>query len=209
MSFMPADVYLYFFDMEDKRSTDEKITAAAEHYAGTAEIPTLRSDEIHRTERGKPCFSHHPHVGLSVSHSGAFFVCALTRGLVGVDLEQHKLLPGETFGEAEERLCRLAHRFFHEEEAGYIKDDPWSRFYRVWTAKESYVKLTGDGIDDRFSAFSVLPHADKSSLERSEDSFIGWNGSGIYFRQGLFAGNYTLCVCKQEPFRVVFAEGSF
>ena len=71
------------------------------------------------------------------------------------------------------------------------------------------MKLTGDGIDDRFSAFSVLPHADKSSLERSEDSFIGWNGSGIYFRQGLFAGNYTLCVCKQEPFRVVFAEGPF
>ena len=47
------------------------------------------------------------------------------------------------------RYVNMAKRFFHEKEADYVQEKaPYQRFFRVWAAKESYVKYTGKGIDE-------------------------------------------------------------
>lgn len=56
----------------------------------------------------------------------------------------------------EKGVCSVAKRFFHPEEYRYLQETGFSDFFSLWTAKESYVKFTGEGITDGFSAFSVV-----------------------------------------------------
>ncbi|MBQ2806559.1 MAG: 4'-phosphopantetheinyl transferase superfamily protein [Clostridia bacterium] len=83
----------------------------------------------------------------NVSHSGNYVLCAVSDKPIGVDIEQIK--PFRT---------GMVARYFTKDEAAYIWSgatpatetvtDPeiCTRFYRTWTAKESYVKMTGTGI---------------------------------------------------------------
>ena len=51
---------------------------------------------------------------------------------------------------------KIANRFFHFDEIDALDADTVSAFYNIWTAKEAYVKYTGDGIDGDFSAFCIF-----------------------------------------------------
>ncbi|MBO4854504.1 MAG: 4'-phosphopantetheinyl transferase superfamily protein [Oscillospiraceae bacterium] len=83
---------------------------------------------------GKPVA---PGTGLyvSISHSGAYAVCALDERPVGVDIEAIR-----TFDP------RLMRRVCSEEELRYLNTgDSTHRFWELWTAKEALFKLTGHG----------------------------------------------------------------
>ena len=83
----------------------------------------------------------------NVSHSGLYVLCAVSEKPIGADIEQIK--PFRT---------GMVARYFTKDEAAYIWGDTTptaetvidpeicTRFYRTWTAKESYVKMTGTGI---------------------------------------------------------------
>lgn len=58
----------------------------------------------------------------------------------------------------EERIRALAERYYSEAEREFVLGgDTAERFYRVWTEKESFLKLTGEGL-------SGIRRADTSSL---------------------------------------------
>ncbi|MGF6375690.1 4'-phosphopantetheinyl transferase [Clostridiales Family XIII bacterium PM5-7] len=122
----------------------------------------------------------------SISHSGEYDVLAVSDEPIGVDLQVHR---GEARGEL------IANRFFHREEAEYLRhhqsDD--SKFYKVWTAKESYVKFTKTGIDEAFGKFSVI--AEEFEVNQ-------WNAIGVCFTILPFQQGYTLCVCTKEKIEV-------
>ena len=121
----------------------------------------------------KPFFPHSPEIRFSVTHSGGCWACAFSRQPVGLDLQITQPVQGE----------KLARRFFHPREAEYLAAHP-EEFFRVWTAKESYVKLTGRGIDDAFHHFSVVcPGGLRSQLD------------GAFIRHIPFRPGYTLCLC--------------
>ena len=86
-------------------------------------------------EDGKPSV---PGTGLyvSVSHSGAYAVCAVDDRPVGVDVEAVR-------GVDEKFLRRVC----TEEELAYVLrgGDAVRRFWELWTAKEAIFKLTGQG----------------------------------------------------------------
>lgn len=76
----------------------------------------------------------------NVSHSGEFALCAVSDAPVGCDVEKVTDAPME-----------IAERYFSERECQYIEDatsveDRNRRFFRLWTMKESYVKMTGEGM---------------------------------------------------------------
>jgi phosphopantetheine--protein transferase-like protein len=195
-------VFLYFFDANDSRSTDEKIVAAAALYANTNKIPTLSDPVVHRTERGKPYIAGESGIGVSVSHSGEWVVCALTEGKVGVDIEHHRQSGENNISKIEERFSQIAKRFFHPDEAEFVKEDPHRRFYKIWTAKESYVKYTGTGMDETFGEHSVLSPVLIESESRMQDNSFCWKSEDVYFRQMPYKEEYTLCVCKANKFDI-------
>ena len=92
---------------------------------------TLKTDE-----NGKPtvdglCFN--------LSHSGNYVVCAVNDRPVGCDIERIKEAPKQ-----------VEKRAFSPEERAYLKQlsgDAYNReFFRIWTKKESYLKMKGFGI---------------------------------------------------------------
>lgn len=102
--------------------------------------------EIRLASNGKPeadgiCFN--------LSHSGSYVICAVGEHPVGCDVEQVKKAPG-----------RIAEHFFFKSEIQYIEkqDGPLQdeAFFRIWTMKESYMKMTGEGISLPLNEFEII-----------------------------------------------------
>lgn len=106
-------------------------------------------------ENGRPYFPD-GHICFSLSHCGDCAVCAVSDAPVGVDIE----LPRQN-------SVRLAQRFFAPDEAASCTDD--NDFCRLWTLKESYIKLRGLRLAD-IASFSVLsmPEVNFISLRQGE-----------------------------------------
>ena len=152
--------------------------------------------EIARSERGKPYLANRKDLFLSVSHSGNYFVCAFAPCEIGVDLQEIKHARGETPESAPPRFKKMAARFFHPSEAAYLESDTYLRFFRIWTAKEAYVKLTGQGIDNDFSNISILP--EDGSLPEIKNGEASWQSGGKFFRQVDIIPGYSFCICSES-----------
>ena len=113
-------------------------------------VPGRELWRIARTERGKPYFPNLPELHFSISHSGAYWVCAFSAYPIGVDIQKHVKKKGESQAEAADRFGKMAKRFFHPREARWVNEDPGKRFFQIWAAKESYVKYAGTGIGADF-----------------------------------------------------------
>ena len=108
--------------------------------------------------KGKP--SANVPLYFNVSHSGNYVLCAVSDKPIGVDIEQIKPF-----------RAGMVARYFTKDEAAYIWGDTTpttetvtvpeicTRFYRTWTAKESYVKMTGTGISTDLGAVAFDPAA--------------------------------------------------
>lgn len=189
-------VFLYVAENNPKLTTDQKI-----HRIISLHDPDNRLQDavvVARDARGKPSLPQFPHIHISVTHSGKWFVCAVSPAAVGIDLQEHTLLHMETMEQARQRYCRIAQRFFHPNEAAYIAQDPDARFFRIWTAKECYVKFTGRGMDASYHRFCVLSAAE-TDLPPLTASFA-WSAEQVSFRQICFEAGYTFCMCAAQPY---------
>ncbi len=101
---------------------------------------------------GKPFLPEVPDLQYSLSHSGRWAALAWGSTPVGLDIETIAPRP---------RAEALARRRFAPAELSYLLDAPeperLQRFYRLWTAKEAYVKYLGTGLTRPLSSFSVMP----------------------------------------------------
>ena len=103
-------------------------------------------ERIRYGEHGKPevegiCFN--------LSHSQDMVVCAVSEMPVGCDIEM--------IGELKEGI---AERFFTENEVRYLEQFQGNKkrdeFYRLWTMKESYMKMTGEGMSLSLDCFEFI-----------------------------------------------------
>lgn len=172
--------------MKEAGDTVEAVKALAARYLG-ASADRYGELTVARTERGKPYFENCGEIHFSISHSGDLFACAFAPFPIGLDIQEHVKRRGETDTEAAERCLKIAKRFFHPDEVDALERDTVSAFYKIWTAKESYVKLTGRGIDGEFGDFCIF------DLE----SFL-WQSE---------YGNYSIAICGDDIFEVEIIEG--
>lgn len=212
---MKDTAHIYIFRLDDGFSGQERLTLSTKDFLkrevsnGTPLEAPLETD---RTEKGKPYFPGHPLLQFSVTHSGAYWLCALSQQPIGIDLQKYTKKSGESIDTAAERFCRMSSRFFHPDEAAYVngscKEQPlkaYKRFFRVWAAKESYVKFTGSGIDEAFNAFSILPGCETQNFFIHETSFdsdctgICWQTQYASFQEVKFLQDYSLCICTKAP----------
>ena len=149
---------LYAFSSADPRSVSQRIRLSVQDFCPSFPLAGL---PIYRSERGKPFFADSS-LQLSISHSGHWWVLGLSALPLGIDVQEKR--PA--------RFEALARRFFHPEEVAFLQQNDFQEFYRIWTAKESYVKLTGSGIDSHFASFSVLRWPERFQTVDLEDGYV-------------------------------------
>lgn len=98
------------------------------------------SEKIEKAKNGKPYFKNNSYVHFSLSHSGSIALCTVSDKNIGADVQ--------LMCDFKEGICR---RYFLKEEADYVlkaKTDceKKERFFRIWTLKEAYSKMTGGGL---------------------------------------------------------------
>jgi len=94
--------------------------------------------ETETNEHGKPSLKNHPELHFNLSHSGDIAVLTVSDTECGVDVECTNR-PHEAMG--------VANRFFSRNEyaAMMLSANPNEAFCRLWTLRESYVKMRGKG----------------------------------------------------------------
>lgn len=91
-------------------------------------------------DKGKPYFENIP-LFFSLSHSGEYVLCAVSRQEVGADIQ--KIQSAD--------VMKIAKRFFSEPECRALERCESGReqqglFFGLWSRKEAYGKLTGEGV---------------------------------------------------------------
>ena len=160
----------FHFDDDKKRSAIGEMLAkkAVEEFCGvSAEDIILRAGE-----NGKP-YAENADVNFNISHSGNLVVCAVHDKPVGIDVEQIRNIELKVA----KRVYTHNELFYlfgfnpAEEDFCLVPDEKMLlRFFELWTAKEAYLKYTGEGILAELKTLEVNP--EKILREYYEDYVI-------------------------------------
>lgn len=125
-----------------------------------------------KSPSGKPFIKGRENFHFNLSHSGSWVAIAYGDTEVGIDVERHR---------TDAKQSAIAKRFFTPEEQQYLAEDPQCRFFEIWTAKESYLKYLGTGLNKDIKSFSVLSLPPELRLHHR-----------------LLSGGYHLTLCTTE-----------
>lgn len=146
-------------------------------YAVSCEYPDFSFCEvdIKKGYRGKPYIEASPFC-FNISHTDGLVVCALSQSEIGVD--------AESIREATDRVMK---RCYSDSEIAYVDsaEDKDTEFTRLWTLKESYVKLTGEGIATDLKSICF-------DLENAE-SF----SDKLSFSQLMIGNTHIVSICRK------------
>lgn len=111
---------------------------------------------------GKPFLKEYPNIFFSISHCKCGCVVAVADELVGIDIQN--IIPFSW--DVAERVCCL-------EELGVLKQSTHKdrEFIRMWTMKESFLKMTGEGIFGDLKSINTL-EMDWIEVEERESNII-------------------------------------
>lgn len=170
----------------------ELAARALESYLGYKPSPEILVGET-RTPEGKPYFREYPDFHYNISHSGKYVVCGTICGgkdpqPIGVDIQE---IPADP-----KRALMIADHFFSDEEKESLHalvregDIPSALllFCRYWSARESYIKLTGRGLAEPFSNFR--PDLDCGRIITTESE------KEVYLVECKAPDGYCLSVCS-------------
>ncbi len=118
----------------------------------------------------------------NISHSGEFVICCTAKSEVGCDIEKIKDFPKAI-------LSR-----FSEDEREYIGNDS-SSFFEIWTKREAYMKMTGEGIS--------LPLDD---FEVTENAVIRKGEKQSCFLHSMSYGEYVISICCENSEEIEIIE---
>ena len=151
-----------------------------------------RSMEYEIGRYGKPYLRDYPEIHFSLSHSGEYAICSIGGTPVGNDIEIIK-----------EGRLQVAQRFFSIQETSWIyrvddRREQEERMFRIWTMKESFLKVTGLGMSLQLNSFAI-------ESRRDEKFFVDHNINGKTYHLKEynewmcgFDDRYRLAVCSES-----------
>lgn len=100
------------------------------------------------TPAGKPYLENNDQWFFSLSHSGSKVLCAIAEIPIGCDIEKINTLPIKIMDRV---LAPEEQKLFVDKSP----DEQRELFYTLWTGKESYLKMTGEGIVDNLDEIFI------------------------------------------------------
>jgi len=143
---------------------------------------------------GKLYFPDYPDFNFNLSHSGTKAVCAVSSVPVGCDIEIIAY-------DKTERLRKISHRFFLPSEEKMIVSQGSEKaeaetFFRFWTLKESFMKVTGEGMKLAPDTFELDLTGPQVQIKQDYDK-----ENDYHFVEFTDVDGYCLSVCtKGKPF---------
>lgn len=106
-------------------------------------------------ENGKPCLAEYPNIYFNISHCQYGCVVAVADTPVGVDIQEVRPFSWE-----------VAKRVCSKEELELLErsSDRDREFTRMWIMKESYAKMTGEGIRGNLAEINILKDLGETDL---------------------------------------------
>ena len=145
----------------------------------------MQDSQVFIGEHGKPMIEG---LEFSLAHSGNLVICAVSDEPVGCDVEEIRKAPKG-----------VAERYFSESEQAYLSrfsaEEYDKEFFRLWTKKESYVKMTGEGLGLPFEEYEILLEDAGAKVIRNGEvqgcylSFFEWQG-------------YVISICAENSAKV-------
>lgn len=106
----------------------------------------LSAPRIACTNTGKPYLLDNPDIHFNISHCPQGCVCAISDMPIGVDIQDIRPFSQDIAS----RCCSAAELRLLEQ-----ANNPATCFTRMWAMKESYLKMTGEGIAQNLSAIDT------------------------------------------------------
>lgn len=165
---------------------DRRLSLGAEVllYASLEKFGYDRPDRVSFAygENNKPYIGGDGNIFFNLSHSGEYVMCAVSDREVGCDIQ--KMGDDDTL---------LAKKFFLPREYETIAAQPTEHekrdmFYRYWTLKESYMKVTGKGMSMPLDGFEITV-SDKAYLTKNPC------GGKYYFSEYDAPDGYKSALC--------------
>ena len=157
----------------------------------------LQESLIKRTSYGKPYYDSPQEYFFNITHCSAAVAVAVAGVSVGIDIEAPRPVK-----------CRTAKKCCNNRELEYIfksskclpdraqdlTGEEAKRFLSLWTLKESYVKMTGDGMRIPFQSVCF----DITAFKETGQHVIEWIKPGQYQSCLYTPGNITIAVTLQQ-----------
>lgn len=151
--------------------------------------------ELDYGEHGKPYLPLCPQIRFNLSHSARFIVLAINAAGIelGCDIEEY------SDKKAIKTLKNVSRRVLSDKEKSMLgepaseNDVEWKqKFYDIWTAKESYVKLTGKGLGTDFRKLELSQNEDSITITDID------NGDIMYIIRKKVADGYSFALCLEN-----------
>lgn len=143
---------VYFFNLTEKTEYDKKLLPQnvqdhckkPESVAAATELLAMGVENLWYDQK-KPmadnCF-------VSISHSGDMVAVCTSEIPVGIDIE---------LIDERKDLEKLSNRVFRGKEMELFKNNPTpEQFYEIWTQKEAYSKIDGQGVNEIMKGFDIF-----------------------------------------------------
>ena len=136
-------------------------------------------------EYGKPYLADHKEIHFSLSHSGTMVICTISDVECGADIEKI---------DKNHEVMGVANKFFSTAEytAMYLSPNPKEAFCRLWTLRESYVKMRGKGFNIGLSTLRCDFHRGACSLYEG-----GILQADAHFKELKNVVGYRISVCTK------------
>lgn len=142
-----------------------------------------------KNAHGRPLLRNLPHLHVSLSHSGAWVVCALHGAAVGIDVEIEAI--------AEEGMAKLfmSDRELYQYRALSEVEEKKRFFFSVWTMKEAYLKAVGTGLACPLNLVSLDIGEDTVLVEDTSETYCGIKRLWSCHTATLAGGEARLALC--------------
>ncbi len=143
---------LYFFDIKKQNEINKENLSEAvlshckksESFAAADALIKMGVENLRYNEKNKPLADN---CYVSISHSESMVVVCKSDNPIGIDIEKI---------DYDRDLKKIAERFYHGKELETFYESPTADiFFKIWTMKEAYSKIDGEGVGEIFKGFDV------------------------------------------------------